>query len=73
MVPVMANKDVLYWQHGNQVAYMVFTTDAILLASTSHILYTRLKATFDMYFAYKTCEDATLNFLIAGSYKENIG
>ena len=62
MIPVTSSKGLFYWRCGEHTAYLALATDDILLASTSPLLYEKLKATFDTYFAYNTVDGPTLLF-----------
>ena len=63
MVPATANKCLFYWLWEDNETYMALATYNILFSSSNPVLYHRLQATLDMYFAYTTSTASVLHFL----------
>ena len=63
MVLVTRNKCVFYLTRQQHVAYLIFTSYYVLLATLAilyDLLHDTIKVTFDAYFIYATCADVVI-------------
>ena len=63
MISATGNKRLFTYIDRDKTAFVALVTDTILLATSFSGYYSKMKNTFDTYFAYTICEGPVLHFL----------